>query len=87
MRGITQNYNASKLVNFERIKDIILRSGDEPPPETVINVHTDKEIKRKRMVVGGLVCIVTEPEDKTYRISFFKRRRLDNHTFVPFGYK
>ena len=27
VRGITLNYNASKLVNFERIKDMILRSG------------------------------------------------------------
>ena len=88
MRGITLDYNASKLVNFERIKDMILRSGDEPPPETVIlKVHTEKKIKRKRKVRGGLVSIVTEPEDKIYRISFFKRRRLDDHTSVPFGYK
>ena len=67
---------------------MILRSGDEPSPETVINVHTEMKIKRKRKVVGGgLVSIVTEPEDKIHRISFFKRRRLDDHTSVPFGYK
>ena len=46
VRGITLNYNLSKLVNFERIKDMILRSEDEPSP--VINVHTEKKIKRKR---------------------------------------
>jgi len=86
VRCITLNYTASKLVNFERIKDMILRSRDEPSP--VINVHTEKKIKRKRKVAGGgLVSIVTEPEDKIYRISFFKRRRLDDHTSVPFGYK
>ena len=86
MRGTTLNYNTSKLVNFERIKDMILRSEDESSP--VINVHTEKKIKRKRKVAGGgLVSIVTEPEDKIYRISFFKRRRLDDHTSVPFGYK
>ena len=34
-----------------------------------------------------LFSIVTEPEYKIYRISFFKRRRLDDHTIVPFGYK
>ena len=84
MRGITLDYNASKLVNFERIKDMILRSGDEPSPETVINVYTEKKNKRKRKV-GRLVSIVTEPEDKIYRILFFKRRRLDDHTSVPFG--
>jgi len=67
---------------------MIFRSGDKPSPETVINVHTEKKIKRKRKVVeGGLVSIVTEPEDKIYRISFSKRRRLDDHTSVPFGYK
>jgi len=87
VRGITLNYNASKLVNFERIKDMILKSGDEPPETVIINVHTEKKIKRKRKVVGGLVSIVTEPEDKILRISFFKRRRLDDHTSVAFGYK
>jgi len=41
LRGITLNYNASKLVNFEVIRDIILKGnkGDEP---TVVNVHTEK---------------------------------------------
>ena len=84
MRGITLNYTSSKLVNFERIKDMILRSGDEP--QNVVNLQTEKKNKRKRKV-GGLVSIVTEPEDKIYSISFLKRRRLDDHTSVPFGYK
>ena len=35
----------------------------------------------------GTVSIVTEPEDKIYKISFFKRRRLGDNTSVPFGYK
>jgi len=48
---------------------MILRSEDEP--QTVINVHAEKKIERKRKV-GGLVLIVTEPEDKIYTISFFK---------------
>ena len=83
VRGITLNSNASKLVNFESIRDMILRTGDD-----VVNVHTERKIKRNRMGGGGgLVAIVTEPEDKIYRISFFKRRRLDDNTSVPFGYK
>jgi len=84
MRGISLNYNASKLVNFERIKDMILRSGDEP--QTIGNVHKKKKIKRKRKG-AVLVSIVTEREDKIYRISFFKRPRLGYNTSVPFGYK
>ena len=83
VRGITLNYNASLLVNFEKIKDTILK-GDER--DTII-VHTQSKIKRKRGKGGdGSVNIISEPEDKTYRISFFKRRRLNDNSSVPFGY-
>jgi len=41
VRGITLNYHASKLVNFEVIRAMILKQG-EP-----VNVHTEREIKRK----------------------------------------
>jgi hypothetical protein len=58
--GITLNYNASKMVNFEVIRDMILvRMGEE----AAVNVHTEKKIKRK-MKVRGTVSIVTETEDK-----------------------
>ena len=50
-----------------------------------VTVHTEGKIKRKRGN-GGRVQIVTEPEDKTYRVSFLKRRRLHDNTSVPFGY-
>ena len=81
VRGITVNYSAKKLVNFDVIRDMILETG----VETTATVHTEKKIKRKGK--GGTVAIVTEPEDKTYRISFFKRRRLADNSSVPFGYK
>jgi len=42
VRGITLKYNASKLVNFERIKDMILRSGDEH--QTVVNVTQRRKL-------------------------------------------
>jgi len=45
MCGIHLNYNASKLVNFERIMDMISRSGDEP--QTVVNVHTEKKLNER----------------------------------------
>ena len=83
MRGITLNYSASQLVNFEKIKAMILGCNEK---ET-ITVHTERKIKRKRGKDGdGRVNIISEPEDKTYRVSFFKRRRLDNNSSVPFGY-
>ena len=78
------NYSASQTVNFESIRRMILR-GVSCETDTV-TVHTERKIKRKRGN-GGRVQIVTEPEDKTYRLSFLKRRRLHDNTSVPFGYK
>jgi adenine-specific DNA methylase len=78
VRGIT--LTASQLVNFARIKHMILK-GNEQDTATV---HTERKIKRKRGV--GRVQIVTEPDYKTYRVSFFKRRRLQDNTSVPFEY-
>jgi len=52
--------------------------------ETVA-LRTDKKIKRKRG--KGRINIITEPEDKIYRVSFLKRRRLSDNMSVPFGYK
>jgi hypothetical protein len=80
VRRLTLNYNASQLVNFDRMKDMIL-TWDET--ETVI-VHTEKKIKRKRD--KGRINIITEPEDKIYRVSFLKRRRLNDNKSVTFGY-
>jgi len=80
VRGITLNYSASQLVNFSKMKDMIL-SVDEN--ETVI-VRTQNKIKLKRG--RGGVSIISQPEEKTYRVSFLKRRRLNDNTSVPFGY-
>ena len=81
-RGITLNYNASQIVNFDTIKDLVLNR----PSNSTVTVHTSKKIKRKTRE-GACVSIVTEPEYKIYRISSFKMRRRDDNTSVPFGYK
>ena len=62
---------------------MILKTG-EPTP-AVVTVHTDKKIKRKRGK-DGRVQILSEAEDKIYRVSFFKRRRLHDNNSVPFVY-
>jgi len=80
VRSITLNYSAKQLVNFDVIWEMIIGSG-----EPTVTVHMDKKIKRKRK--GVTVVLLTEPEDKMYRISFFKRRRLGDNSSVPFGYK
>jgi predicted amino acid-binding ACT domain protein len=66
-RGITLNYTVSQLVNFDLIKEMVV-DADETAR---ITVHTDKKIKRKRQGLG--LDIVTEPEDKLYRMSFLKQ--------------
>jgi len=67
-------------VNFEKIKDMILSKKDD---ETVI-VRTEYKIKRKKM--DGGVHLISESEDKTYRVLFLKRRRFNDNTSLPFGY-
>ena len=51
--------------------------------ETVI-VHTKNKIKRKK--IDGEVHLISEPEDKTYRVSFLKRRHLNDNTSFLFGF-
>jgi len=62
VRGIKLNYNASKMVIFFFIRDMISRvnKGNEP---SVVNVDAEKKIKRKRKAERAAVSIVTEPED------------------------
>ena len=43
VRGITLNYSAKQLVNFDVIKGMILGTG-----EPTVTLHTEKKIKRKR---------------------------------------
>ena len=72
VHSITLNYSAIHLINFDVIRDIVLGTSAEP----TVTEHTEKKIKRKRKGEGGTVAIVNEPEDKTYRISYFKSRSL-----------
>jgi len=69
-------------VNFEVIKDMILNRETD----RIVNVHTENKIKRKRKL-GVTVSIITEPEDKLYRVSFFKRLLSNYNNSVHFGYK
>jgi hypothetical protein len=62
---------------------MILKGNEQ---DTII-VHTERKVKRKRgKDDDGRVMIITEPENKTYRVSFFKRRRLNDNSSVLFGY-
>jgi hypothetical protein len=80
VRGITLNYSGSQLVNFAKVKDMILSTNVD---ETV-TVRTNNKIKRKRCY--GALNIISQPQEKNYRVSFVKRRRLNDNTSLPFGY-
>jgi len=80
VRGITLNYNASQIVNFDKIKEMILnRDANE-----TIKVHRERKKLKEKKVKGG-VQIVTEPEDKIYRVCFLKRRKMNDNSSVYSG--
>ena len=79
-RGITLNYTASQLVNTDVIKIMISKKG----PDEVVTVYTDRKIKRKRK--GGRALNHSQAEEKIYRVSFFKDRRLHDNNSVLFRY-
>ena len=62
------------------IKVMILGQG-----ETAVNVHIQRKFKRKSGA-GGVVDLLTEPENKRYRLSFVKRRRMPDKSSVHLGY-
>jgi hypothetical protein len=83
VRGFTLNYIAPQLLNSQSIKQMIL-NGNEQANFTVLNA---RKIKRKRGKSGeGRMQIVTESEDRVYRVSFLNRRRLKDNTSLPFVY-
>jgi hypothetical protein len=77
VRGIKLNYSASKLVNFDVVRDMTLR-GDESEH---VMVRTENKIKRKR--AGGIINIVTEPEDKMYSL-IFQEKAASRQYIGPF---
>jgi hypothetical protein len=57
----------------------------------VITFRTDRKIKRKLRRCGpsgaNSATVVSEPEEKVYRVSFDKRRRFNDCDSVLFGYR
>jgi hypothetical protein len=72
LKGITLNYENSKVVNFTSLRNLIFEVA---PP---VLVHNTKKIKTKH---GGL--FVSEPETKEYKVVFKKRRLMDNFEYLP----
>jgi len=67
VKGITLNYQNSKVLNFTSLWNMILED------DTPLHVHNHRNIKRKH---GGVV--VSETEKKDYKVVFKKRRLMND---------
>jgi hypothetical protein len=90
VRGFTIKYATAQHDNFDSIRDMFLGTDTAD----VITVRTEKKIKRKKRKgdgsgpgSAGVAIIVSEPEEKIYRVSFHKRRRLVDFDSVTFRHK
>jgi hypothetical protein len=79
VRFIILNYSVSKILNFDVIRDMILRGKIRKRYGAYIE-------KIKRKTVGGRIDIIKDDKFKMYRVSFFKGRQLADNTPVPSSY-
>jgi hypothetical protein len=89
VHGITLNYATSQVVNFESIRGMILGADDRE----AISFRTTRKMKRKSKKCDGsgmdgadIRAIVSEPKEKVYRVSFHKRRLLEDSDSFFFDY-
>lgn len=75
VKGFSLNHSTSKVINFQKIKDIVLDCN----VSTSVRVP-QSTIQRKR---GN---IVTQEGTKMYRLVYEKRVLLDDLSTIPFGY-
>lgn len=75
VKGICLNYSASRIINFDSIKDMILKDS-EPVYIVSKNIRRTKEHE-----------VVTKTETKIYKPHSTKRKFFDDYTSVPYGYK
>ncbi|CAH2008137.1 unnamed protein product [Acanthoscelides obtectus] len=75
VKGISLNYKASQVVNFEKIKDMVLKKS---VPVSVLS----RQLRRTREH-----AVVTVEFPKVYKITSMKRKFYADHTSVPFGFK
>lgn len=77
VKGLCLNYAASKLVNFDSIKELVLKdSGTDSILVTSDNIERTKDH-----------MVITKQQIKTYRPNSTKRKFLDNFNSVPYGFK
>ena len=77
VKGFSLNINASKIIDFEKIKNIVLTGSDEKTETVEQNLITRD---KSNWTVHTKLC------QKKYRLVYDKRFILDDLTTVPFGY-
>ena len=76
VKGIRLCYSASRLVNFDSIKDMILNSI-EVTPISIISSNIRRTDTHE---------VVTRKEEKRYKVNSTKRNFFPDGSSVPFGY-
>ena len=77
VRGITLNFRASEKVNFESIVDLV-----EKQDGSTITVHNPHKITRE----STERVIVSQPQDKQYKVVYDKRVIQPDLDTLPYGY-
>ena len=75
VKGINLNFDASRLVNFNSIRDMVLKKSD-PIPIISKNILRTKDHR-----------VTTATQIKVYRTNSTKRKFLTDSSSVPYGYK
>ena len=80
VRGFCLNFNASQIINFESMKDVLLAWKNKVTQPEMITV--------KGMILRNKYdCVIyTKHVPKNYGLVYTKRRVLDNLDTVPYGY-
>ena len=77
VRGFTLNWNNSQCINFENIKDIVLKKSTNSIK--TINPRKISRLPHKRKLYNRI-------EEKEYKMVYTKRRLLNDLTTLPFGF-
>ena len=80
VKGICMDHDSSQIVNFDSIKNAVLNNSPSLEDKNRIIVRSNN-IKRTE---GHQV--ITIPESKTYKVRAEKRRFLEDHSSLPYGY-
>ena len=77
LRGITLNFRASEKVNFDSIVDLVAKQDG-----STITVHNPHKITRD----STERVIVSQPQDKQYKVVYNKRVIQPDLDTLPYGY-